>query len=57
MIKRSFHIRAATEEKVQRFLAIAGDEDGIRQLLPAQRVQSEIYVVLIVFHQQDVEFP
>jgi hypothetical protein len=48
--------RSATEEEVQSFLAVAGDENVVRQLLPPQRVQGKIHVILIVLHQQYVEF-
>jgi hypothetical protein len=57
MLKRSLHERPATEEKVQGFLAIACHEDMVRQLLPFQGMQGKIHIVLIVFHQQYVEFP
>ena len=57
MVKRSVRERTAAEEKVQSLLAIAYDEDVICQLLPLQSVQGKIHVVLIVFHQQYVEFP
>jgi hypothetical protein len=56
MIKRSFLERAATEKKVQRFLAVADDEDAVREFLPPQSMQSKIHIVLIVFDQQYVEF-
>jgi hypothetical protein len=55
MLKRSAGERPATEEKVQRFLAIARHEDVVGQLPPPQRVQGKIPIVLIVFHQQYVE--
>ncbi len=56
MIKRSVRERSPAEEKVQSFLAIAGHENVVCQLLPPQRVQGKIHIVLIVFHQQYVEF-
>jgi hypothetical protein len=41
---------SATEQKVKGFLAIARDEDVVRQVLPFQSVQRKIHVVLIVYH-------
>ena len=55
MLKRSLRERPATEDKVQGFLAIARHEDVVCQLLPPQRMQGKIHIVLIVFHQQYVE--
>jgi hypothetical protein len=55
MLERSVRECPAAEEKVQGFLAIAGHEDVVRQLLPAQRMQGKVYVVLTVFRQQYVQ--
>src|ERR1700676_4508470 len=56
-LKRSMRERPATKDKVQSLLAVARDEDIVCQLLPPQRMQGKIHVVLIVFHQQYVEVP
>jgi hypothetical protein len=48
--------RPTTQEKIQRFFAVACDENIVREFLPPQRMQGKIHIVLIVFHQQYVEF-
>jgi hypothetical protein len=42
--------RPVAKDKVQGFLAIARDVDVVCQLLPPQRMQGKIHIVLIVFH-------
>jgi hypothetical protein len=55
MIERSLRVLAATEKKVQRFLAVAHHEDTICHLPPLQGMEGKIHVVLIVFYQQYVQ--
>jgi hypothetical protein len=50
MLERSLRERPATEKKVEGFLAIACDDDVVRQLPLFQSVQDKIHIVLIVFH-------
>jgi len=57
MIERSVREYPPAKEKIQSFLAIACDKDVVCQLLPFQSMQGKIHVVLIIFHQQYVEFP
>src|SRR6202166_1778395 len=56
MVKQSCRESTATKEKIQSLLAIARDEDAVRQFLPPQRMQGKVHIVLIVFHQQYVQF-
>ena len=49
--KQSMRKRSAAEEKIERFLPVARYDDIVRQLVPLQRMQSKIHVILIIFYQ------
>ena len=51
MVKGSSRMNSGAEQKIKRFLAIAGDEDAVSQIFRTQGVQSEIYVVLTIVDQ------
>jgi hypothetical protein len=57
MLEQSLRERPATEEKVHGFLAIACDDDVVRQRPLFQSMQGKIHIVLIVFHNSMSSFP
>jgi hypothetical protein len=56
MLKRARGIRSGAEKKVQRFLAIACDEDAVGQIFRAQGVHREVNVVLTIIDQENIHF-
>ncbi len=44
-----------TEKKVQSLFSIAGDMNVIGQIFFAQSMQRKLYVIVIVFHQQNFD--
>ncbi len=46
----------ATEQTIEGLLAIAHYQDVVCEFFPSQRMQGEIYIILVVFYQQYVEF-
>ena len=52
-IREEDEVRAAVEQIVQGFAAVAGHHDLGRHLGAAEGAQGQLHVVLVVFHQQD----
>ncbi len=56
MIKGSFGMRPGTEQEIQRFFAVAGNENAVGQILRAQGMQSQVHVLLTIIDQKNIDF-
>jgi hypothetical protein len=56
MIEGPLRMGPGTEQKIQRFLPIACDEDVVRQTFRAQGMQRKFHVLLTIIDQKDIDF-